>query len=186
MLSITAMLDGKLPPSRPNLERVSASLADIHAVVVTVRNGDWDHSNSAHKLFELREVAESVVRDLALTASAAEANLVLAAEPEPPGCLALRGAPEEAYRALDRVLRHLLTATPKITQIELSTPSAQLVRLTIGGDSPAVLEALPQSAALMESYGGSAHRDAAGNLCLHFEAAPICRCAALPPCNGGM
>jgi hypothetical protein len=185
MLTVTAMLDGKIASNRANLERVSQSLADVQSIVLTVRNGDWEQSLSTTRLFELRDVIETVVRDLGLIASAAGTQLIVGTpDPAPEGCFALRGRPEQAYRAVEQAVRHLLRALPAATAVEITTPYAQVASVAVRPrDDPGMLAALLEIAAILEAYDGRAHAGEDGCLCLHVAAATVCPCAAAPACG---
>lgn len=183
-LTVTAMIDDKLPSTRANLQRVAQTLADMRAIVANVRGEDWSAGNGS--LVDLREITATVVRAMMMLSAAADVKLEIVQSCTFHGCRAMQAEPIPIYRALDGALQMLLRAAPagSTIQIEQSSTRSLNVRVRTPGDAPN-RDLFDQIAQCLDAQGGSAHRlgPPEDGYCLHFPGSPICECASSPPCE---
>lgn len=184
ILSVNAMVDEKLAPTRTNLREVSRTLADVQAIIAHARSGDFDHGSI--RLVDLNDVARNVANGLMMLSAAGDVTLtVTPVAADRRGCSALRADPIRVYRAFDEALGIVLAGTPPGSTIEIACPSAQTATLAIRSEKKMQVDLTTQIAAHMEPHGGSAHRLGRGfsTYCLHFAGDPACECAAGPECG---
>lgn len=183
-LTVTAMIDDKLPSTRANLQRVAQTLSEIRAIVAGIRSDEW--GASADSLVDLQVVADRVIRAMMMLSAAADVKIEIAAAPEFAGCRALHADPVPIYRALDGALQLLLRAAPAGSTIVVAQASTSSIRASVRTPNDgAMRDLLEPIAQCLAAQGGSAHPLATerNGYCFHFPGAAVCGCAADPACE---
>jgi len=182
ILTVTAMIDGKMPSTRGNLQHVGQTLADIETIVAKGRDEDWGGDD---RFVDLAEIAARVIDAMMMLSAAANVNLILASPFN--GCRAFRADPRPIYRALDGAVQTLLRAAPAGSTLEIEQASAQSVNLVLHSpkDEAPGSDPFEPIRRCLETYGGHAVRlsDMKTGYCLQFPGVPACGCAVGPACE---
>jgi hypothetical protein len=178
VLTATAMLDGKLPPDKANLQWLVHALEDVKSIVAAVSKYDWIRTSTGDQVVDIHDLIGSVVDELALVSSAADVRLIpVEPQPEILGCRMLRGRSNAMHGAVEGALHALVGALPPKASIEITPRSAQIVILTatVPGDAEAASAHLAAIAPHLERHGGRAYLGGApGEYCLHVPGKPVC------------
>src|SRR5450755_3714203 len=102
VLTATAMLDGKMPPDKSNLQGLVRALEDVKSIIATVSKYDWDQTPADDQVVDVEELVRSVADELAMISSAGDVHLIVAgSDPRASRCDA-RGRGTGASRARER------------------------------------------------------------------------------------
>lgn len=178
VLTTTAMLDGKLPTDKSNLQGLLRALEDVKTIVSTVSKYDWDQTPADDQVVDIEELVRSVADELALVSSAGDVRLIVAgSDPRMSPCGMLRGHTLEMHEAVEEALHALVSALPPRSSIEIAAGAGAVVRLTttIPVDWQLAAAHLTAIAPALESRGGRVHLGSRpGQYCLHLPGRPVC------------
>jgi hypothetical protein len=178
VLTATAMLDGKLPTDKSNLQGLVRALEDVKTIVATVSKYDWDQTPAGEQVVDVEDLVRSVVDELAVVSSAGDVRLfVTASDPRMSPCGMLRGHALELHEAVEEAVHALVCALPSGSSIRVAAGPGAVVRLTttIPVDWQLAAAHLTAIAPALESRGGRVHLGAQpGEYCLHLPGRPIC------------
>jgi hypothetical protein len=178
VLTATAMLDGKLPTDRSNLQGLVRALEDVKTIVSTVSKYDWDQTPPDDQVVDVDELVRSVADELAVVASAGDVRLIVGGtDPRMSPCGMLRGHALEMHEAVEEALHALLSALPPRSSVQILAGAGAVVRLstTIPVDWQLAAAHLAAIAPALESRGGRVHLGARpGEYCLHLPARAVC------------
>jgi signal transduction histidine kinase len=177
VLTATAMLDGKLPPDRTNLQGLVHALEDVKTIVATVSKYDWSKTPSGDQIVDVQDVIRSVVDELALVSSAADVRLIARESDSDSFCCGmLRGPSTAMHGAVEGAVHALVSALPPKASITITARSAQVIVLSVyaPGDASAAAH-LADVAPHLESRGGRAYLGRQpGEYCLDLPGKPVC------------
>jgi hypothetical protein len=183
VLTATAMLDGKMPPDKSNLQGLVRALEDVKSIIATVSKYDWDQTPADDQVVDVEELVRSVADELAMISSAGDVHLIVAgSDPRMSPCGMLRGRAVAMHEAVEQALHALVSALPPRSSISIAAGSGAVVRLTttVRGDWQVATAHLAAIAPALESRGGRAHLGAKpGEYCLHLPGRPVCDSNAL-------
>jgi hypothetical protein len=184
LLTATAMVDGKIRPSRSNLEALAQTLDEVNAMVAAVPKYALEDGDGSDRLVDTRKMIASVVDELTLISAATGVGLTAEdSEPGERGCRILRGRSKAMYAALEGAAHVLMTALPKRSSIAIASRSAEILTLSVRlADADPAIEAalLERIAPVVASYGGLVHAgDEPGLLCLHLPGERLCASAGV-------
>jgi hypothetical protein len=178
VLTATAMLDGKLPTDRSNLQGLVRALEDVKSIVSTVSKYDWDQTPADDQVVDVEELVRSVADELAVVASAGDVRLSVAGtDPRMSPCGMLRGHALEMHEAVEEALHALVSALPPRSAIQIAAGAGAVVRLTtaIPVDWQLAAAHLTAIAPALESRGGRVHLGSRpGEYCLHLPGRAVC------------
>jgi signal transduction histidine kinase len=178
VLTATAMLDGKLPPDRTNLQGLVHALEDVKTIVATVSKYDWRKAPSGDQIVDVQDLIRSVVDELALVSSAADVRLIAAENDSDSFCCGmLRGHSTTMHGAVEGAVHALVGALPPKASVTIAPRSAQIVALRVyaPGDSTAAWAHLADIAPHLESRGGRAYLSGEpGEYYLQLPGKPVC------------
>lgn len=178
VLTATAMLDGKLPPDRTNLQGLVLALEDVKTIVATVSKYDWNKAPSGDQIVDVQDLIGAVVDELALVSSAADVRLIAADnESDSLCCRMLRGQSTAMHGAVEGAVHALLSVLPPKASVTVAARSAQVLTLTarVPGDASAAWAHLSEIAPHLESRGGRACLGSEpGEYCLYVPGKPVC------------
>jgi hypothetical protein len=178
VLTATAMLDGKLPTDKSNLQGLVRALEDVKSIVATVSKYDWDQTPAGDQVVDVEDLVRSVVDELAVVSSAGDVRLVvIGSDPRMKSCGVLRGHALDLHEAVEGAVHALVSALPPRSSIRVAAGPGAVVRLTttIPVDWQLAAAHLSAIAPALESRGGRVHLGAQpGEYCLHLPGRPIC------------
>jgi hypothetical protein len=178
LLTVNAMVDGKLPPDRRNLHELAQTLDDVSDLVANVSKYDLAYAGD-RRVIDVCDMVRSVVNDLALVSSATDVGLTaVEVNSDDIGCRALRGNWRNLHESFEGALRALLGILPPGATIAAAPRSAATITLTVS-----IPDQEPQSLATylaaiappLERHRGQAHHGAKpGEYCLHLPGTSLC------------
>jgi hypothetical protein len=178
VLTATAMLDGKLPTDKSNLQGLVRALEDVKSIVATVSKYDWDQTPADDQVVDVDDLVRSVADELAVVSSAGDVRLlVTGSDPRMSPCGILRGHALEMHEAVEEAIGVLVGALPPRSSIRIAAGSGAVIRLTVVGQFDWQLAAahLAAMAPALESRGGRVHPGGKpGEYCLHLPGRPVC------------
>lgn len=178
VLTATAMLDGKLPTDKSNLQGLVRALEDVKSIVATVSKYDWDQTPADDQVVDIEDLVRSVADELEVASSAGDVRLlVTGSDRRMSPCGILRGHALAMHEAVEEALHALLSALPPRSSIRIAAGSGAVVRLTATalGDWQLAAAHLDAMAPALESRGGRVHLGAKpGEYCLHLPGRPVC------------
>jgi hypothetical protein len=178
VLTATAMLDGKLPTDKSNLQGLVRALEDVKSIVATVSKYDWDQTPADDQVVDVEDLVRSVVDELAVVSSAGDVRLVLlGSDPRLSPCGLLRGRALEMHEAVEEALQALVSALPPRSSIRIAAGSGAVVHLsvTIPVDWELAAAHLAAMAPALESRGGHVHLGTQpGEYYLHLPGRAVC------------
>jgi hypothetical protein len=178
VLTATAMLDGKLPTDKSNLQGLVRALEDVKSIVATVSKYDWDQTPADEQVVDVEDLVRSVVDELAVVSSAGDVRLLVAgSDPRMSPCGMLRGHALEMHEAVEEAVQVLVGALPPRSSIRIAAGTGAVVRLTVAGlfDWQLAEAHLSAMAPALESRGGRVHPGSQpGEYCLHLPGRPVC------------
>jgi hypothetical protein len=131
VLTATAMLDGKLPTDKSNLQGLVRALEDVKSIVATVSKYDWDQTPADDQVVDIEDLVRSVADELEVASSAGDVRLlVTGSDRRMSPCGILRGHALAMHEAVEEALHALLSALPPRSSIRIAAGSGAVVRLT--------------------------------------------------------
>jgi hypothetical protein len=131
-LTASAMIDGKLPSDKGNLQALAHLLDEVDALVASVPKYDLEDGVASERVVDVQEMIEAVAAEVALVAAAVNVALVVVKPPRVEiGCRVLRGRTNAIHETLERALRGLLMALPEGAEIVIAPRSADVVGFTV-------------------------------------------------------
>lgn len=178
LLTATAMVDGKLPASKSNLQALAEMLDDVSAIVANVPKYDLEDGGEDERLVDVRKMLRSVLHELELVSTATGVTLAAPDEEPDAGCRVLRGHSSTMHGALEGTVRALLTVLPKDASVAVAVRSAEIVTFAVrlpGGAAHGRTALLERLAPVVAGFGSMLHAgEEPGQLCLHLPGRRLC------------